>query len=81
MNLWFLAAVLTTIFRVFKVEPLGIKGLSWLVIAFCLILAGITALFSFGILGQILLVPVFIGLIYALFAVGMMFRLFGRNRY
>lgn len=80
MNFWFWAAVLTVIFRAVKVEPLGIKGLSWFVIVFCLILAGVTALFSLGILGQILLVPVLVGMIFALFAAGVMFQLYGRNR-
>lgn len=80
MNFWFWAAVLTIILRVVKIEPFGVKGLSWFVAAFCLILAGVTAIFSLGILGQILLVPVLVGMIFALFAAGMMVHLYGRGR-
>lgn len=74
MNLWLLVAGITFVLKRMKINLMGVPVLSSITIVISLVFAGISAFFSFGVLGQVLLVPVLFGLLCAL--VGVSFVLY-----
>lgn len=70
MNLWFIVAVFTAVLRAIKTESMGLRHITWCVVALCLVLALVTGVLALSMACQILLIPVIVGLALALMLIG-----------
>jgi hypothetical protein len=70
MNLWLVVTVLTAVLRATKIESMGMRHITWCVVALCLALSVVTAVFALNAAGQALLIPVTVGLALTLMLIG-----------
>jgi uncharacterized membrane protein len=70
MNLWFIVTALAAVLRATKTESMGMRHITWRVVALCLALSVVTAVLALNAVGQALLILAPVGLALTLMLIG-----------